>query len=92
MAELGIDISDQQPKSVQAFRDVSLDLVVTVCDNAAETCPVWLGRGHRVHLSFPDPAAATGTDAERLAVFRQVRDDLRARVLLYLKTFDDTEV
>jgi arsenate reductase len=77
MAELGIDISQQRSKSVEAFRGGEFERVVTVCDDAAENCPVWLGQGHRVHLGFPDPARATGSEEERLAVFRQVRDGLR---------------
>jgi arsenate reductase len=80
MAELGIDISGGQSKSVAAFRDMDLDLVVTVCDDAAENCPVWLGQGRRVHVGFEDPAKATGTRDERLAVFRRIRDEIRRRV------------
>jgi arsenate reductase len=63
-------------------------LVITVCDDAAENCPVWLGQGQIAHLSFPDPAKATGSEEERLAVFRQVRDDIRRRVLDYLATVE----
>jgi arsenate reductase len=81
MAELGIDISDHTSKSADEFRDADLDLVITVCDQAAKNCPAWLGKGRVVHLGFPDPAAATGSEAERLAVFRQVRDDIRERVV-----------
>jgi arsenate reductase len=86
MAELGIDISRQRPKPVDEFRESEFDLVVTVCDDAAENCPLWLpapegktqgGRGRKVHRSFEDPARATGSDEERLAVFRRVRDGLR---------------
>jgi arsenate reductase len=77
MAELGIDISAQHSKSVEMFRGEEFERVMTVCDDAAENCPVWLGTGHRVHASFPDPAQATGSEEERLAVFRQVRDALR---------------
>jgi arsenate reductase len=84
MAELGIDISGQRSKSADEFRDADFDLVITVCDDAAENCPVWLGRGRRVHLGFTDPAAAAGSDEERRAVFRQVRDEIRQRVLGYL--------
>ncbi|GIK41645.1 MAG: protein-tyrosine-phosphatase [Chloroflexota bacterium] len=84
MAEFDIDISRNRSKSVDEFRYVSPDLVITVCDDAAEDCPVWLGQGQRVHLSFPDPAKVSGSEAERLAVFRQVRDDIRRRVLDYL--------
>ena len=56
------------------------DLVVTVCDDAAENCPVWLGKGKRVHMGFPDPAKATGTDEQVLAAFRSVRDDIATRI------------
>ncbi|MHB1294587.1 MAG: arsenate reductase ArsC [Anaerolineae bacterium] len=81
MAELGIDISGQVSKSVEVFRQEALDIVITVCDNAASTCPLWLGQGRVVHAAFPDPADATGTEEERLAVFRSVRDGLRARII-----------
>ncbi len=84
MAELGIDISGHQPKSIDQFRDVELDLVVTVCDDAAENCPVWLGRGRKVHMGYKDPATVAGTHEERLAVFRQVRDGMKQQVLAFL--------
>lgn len=77
LAELGIDISNHTSKSTESFRDASLDWVVTVCDDAAENCPLWLGQGNTVHIGFPDPAQATGTDDEKMVVFRQVRDDIR---------------
>ncbi len=85
MAELGIDISEQFSKTADVFRHASLDLVITVCDDAAENCPLWLGQGEKVHIGFPDPAKATGTEEEKTAVFRQVRDDIRERVLGYLQ-------
>jgi arsenate reductase len=85
LAELGIDIADHKSKSTDNFRKASLDWVLTVCDAAAENCPLWLGQGNRVHIGFPDPAKATGTDEEKMVVFRQVRDDIRERVLEYLK-------
>lgn len=85
MAELDIDISAQQPKSVETMRAVPFDLVVTVCDNAAKSCPLWLGSGRIVHIGFPDPAAAQGSEEERLQVFRQVRDGLRERVFPVLR-------
>lgn len=84
MAELGIDISKNKSKAVDKFRKKKFDLVITVCDDAAENCPVWLGDGEVVHISFPDPAKATGTDEEKMAVFRSVRDDIRRRVYYYL--------
>ena len=80
LAEMGIDISGARSKSAEEFRGAAFDLVVTVCDDAAENCPVWLGRGKRVHLSFPDPAKASGTDEQVMAVFRKVRDDIAVQV------------
>ena len=84
MAELGIDISNNSSQSTDEFRSKKFDLVITVCDNAAEDCPVWLGKGEVTHLSFPDPAEATGNDEEKMMVFRSVRDDIRRRVFYYL--------
>ena len=79
LAEIGIEHQGRS-KSVDEFRDVPFDLVVTVCDSAAEECPVWLGQGKRVHLGFPDPAKATGSAEEVLAAFRSVRDDIALKV------------
>lgn len=84
LAEVGIQHHGRS-KSVDEFRDVELDLVVTVCDSAAEECPVWLGKGGRVHLGFPDPAKAAGSDEEVMVVFRRVRDDIAAGVLRLLR-------
>jgi arsenate reductase len=83
MREIGIDISAHRAKSVDEFRDESFDLVLTVCDHARETCPVWPGHATRLHQAFQDPAAATGSEAERLDAFRRVRDELRT----YLRRF-----
>jgi len=85
LAEMGMDISGARSKSAEEFRGAAFDLVVTVCDTAAEGCPVWLGRGKRVHLSFPDPAKTTGTDEQVMAVFRKVRDDIARRISQLLK-------
>ncbi|MFQ5859264.1 MAG: arsenate reductase ArsC [Anaerolineae bacterium] len=79
LAEIGISHQGRS-KHAAEFRDVPFDLVVTVCDDAAENCPVWLGQGKRVHLGFPDPAKATGTEEEIMAVFRAVRDDVSRKV------------
>jgi len=73
LQEIGIEHHGRS-KSVEAFRGKGFDLVITVCDDANEECPVWLGKGRRIHESFPDPAIAEGTEAKRLATFRQVRD------------------
>lgn len=83
LAEL--DISHQgHSKHTDEFRNVVFDLVITVCDDAAEKCPVWLGPGRRAHLGFPDPAQATGSDEEILTVFRQVRDEIAGQVPAFL--------
>jgi len=84
MAEFGIDISKKKVKRVDKYKDKKFDLVITVCDEAAEECPVWLGSGEVVHISFPDPAKAVGTEEQKMAVFRAVRDDISRRVLYYL--------
>jgi arsenate reductase len=79
LEEIGIEHHGQS-KNVEQFRKEDFDLVVTVCDDAAEECPVWLGKGKRAHLGFRDPARAEGTDEERLAVFRQVRDEMLEKI------------
>ncbi len=79
MREIGIDITGQRSKSVDEFRDREFDYVITVCDNAAENCPVFPGKTRRVHWGFEDPAAAEGTRDEKLGMFRTVRDQMRAR-------------
>ncbi len=77
MAEIGIDIRGQRAKGLDIFRDTAFDEVVTVCDHAQESCPVVPGGGVKRHQSFEDPAAAKGTEAEVLAVFRRVRDEIQ---------------
>jgi arsenate reductase len=79
LREIGIEHAGRS-KSAEEFRQMLFDLVVTVCDSAAEECPLWLGQGRRVHLGFPDPAAVKGTGEEVLAAFRTVRDDIAAKV------------
>ena len=80
MKEVGIDISEGKPKSVNQFTGDSFDYVITVCDDADKNCPNFRGKvGKRRHMGFPDPAKATGTDEEKIAVFRKVRDDIRVR-------------
>jgi len=86
MAELGIDISGQRSKSVEEFRGQPFDVVITLCDSAAQECPIWLGPGRAVHMSFPDPAQADGVTVDRMDAFRQVRDGIREKVLRYLET------
>ena len=78
MAELGIDISGCAAKSVDQFLEADFDYVITVCDNARETCPVFAGNvKKRLHIGFVDPAQATGTEEEILSVFRKVRDEIK---------------
>ena len=78
MDEIGIDISAQQSKELGVFIGEEMDVVVTVCDTAAATCPMFPGEKRTIHASFPDPSTATGTEEERLAVFRAVRDEITA--------------
>ena len=81
MAEVGVDISDGVPEMVGRYLDQPWDLVITVCDSAKETCPVFPGTVEQIHISFPDPADAEGSDDELMAVFRAVRDAIRERLL-----------
>jgi arsenate reductase len=83
LAEIGIDISRHRSKSTDEFKGTPFDVVITVCDNAAEDCPVWLGRGQRVHAGFPDPAVAA--PAEQAQQFRAVRDAIQQQILGYLR-------
>jgi len=83
MKELGIDISAHRSKSVDDFVGQRFDYVLTVCDNARENCPLFPGQAVMLHRSFEDPARMDGAEAERIAAFRRVRDELRA----FLKVF-----
>jgi arsenate reductase len=85
MRELGIDISGQRSKSVEEFSRQHFDYVITVCDSARETCPVFFGGAKRLHHDFDDPAALNGSAQERLALFRRVRDELRAYLAEFTK-------
>ena len=80
MREIGIDISGQRSKHVDEFAGRSFDFVITVCDAARESCPLFPAATRRVHWSFDDPAAATGTEEGRIAVFRRVRDEIRSKL------------
>ena len=88
MNELGIDISGQWSKSVAEFAGQSLDFVVTVCDSARETCPFFPGAGKRLHWAFEDPAAVPGSDDERMAAFRRIRDQIHGRIRSFLGESD----
>lgn len=86
LAEIGITHHGRS-KSADEFRQMDFDLVVTVCDDAAENCPVWLGKGQRRHVGFPDPAKASGTEEEVMAVFRTVRDEISRKIPAVLESF-----
>jgi arsenate reductase len=80
MAEIGIDISGQQSKTLDRYLGEPFDDVITVCDAANETCPIFPGAKQRRHWSFEDPSKATGSEDEQLAVYRRVRDEIRVRI------------
>ncbi len=81
MGEIGIDISQHYPKLVDDFVSQPFDFVITVCDNAKEICPVFIGKvGKGVHIGFEDPADAIGTDDEKLVVYRKIRDQIKERL------------
>ena len=86
LQEIGIETSEAWSKSVDEFLGQDFDLVVTVCDQASEECPLWLGAAKRVHVGFPDPAKAMGGEAEVMAEFRSVRDSMGERVLRFLQS------
>ena len=80
MREIGIDISSHRSKSVDEFAGQEFRYVITVCDNARESCPVFPGKTERIHWSFEDPAAVAGTQAERESAFRRIRDQIAGRI------------
>ena len=84
LAEIGIQHQGRS-KLVDEFRGEDFDLVVTVCDSAAEECPVWIGKGKRMHYSYPDPAKAQGMDEEIMNAFRTVRDTMEKEIAALLK-------
>ena len=84
MKEVGIDISRQRSKSIDEFADEKFDFVITLCDQAAESCPVFFGGTRRMHMGFPDPSGVTGTEEEKLSFFRNLRDQIRDKLLAFL--------
>jgi arsenate reductase (thioredoxin) len=80
MEEVGIDISGQESKTLERYLEEPFDYVITVCDDANDTCPFFPGASTRLHWSFEDPSKAQGSEEERLTVFRRVRDGIRDRV------------
>jgi arsenate reductase len=80
MAEIGVDISGQRSKSVEPFLAERFDYVITLCDSAKESCPVMADAQEQLHWNLPDPAAAAGSDEEKMQAFRRVREDLTRRI------------
>ena len=80
VAEIGVDIFDPDSETLERYLGEPLDLVITVCDDANEVCPIFPGAKERLHWSFPDPSTAAGGYQERLRAFRKVRDEIRARI------------
>jgi arsenate reductase (thioredoxin) len=91
MRELGIDISKNVSKSLDAFKGLPFDLVVTVCDNAKESCLVFPGAAAMLHWPFDDPAKATGSDDEKMVEFRRVRDEIQTKIKNWMKREGVTE-
>ncbi len=87
MQELGIDLSDHHPQKVDEYLDDAFDYVITVCGHAKENCPVFLGEVKKyLHIGFEDPAEAIGTEEEILEEFRRIRDEIRERMQLFLRS------
>jgi arsenate reductase (thioredoxin) len=86
MMEIDIDISDQKSKSIEKFVNEVFDVVITLCDHAAATCPTFPGQARRLHWPIDDPVGATGTIEERLVLFRKARDEIKARIEAFLKS------
>ena len=84
MGELGIDISHHRSKAMDEFANEKFDYVITLCDQANESCPVFFGGTQRIHMGFDDPAAVFGSEAEKLSAFRKVRDQIREKVVGFL--------
>src|SRR5215203_4622571 len=80
MAEIGVDISAQESETLERYLGEPLDLVITVCDDANEACPTFPGAKERLHWSFPDPSTVAGSNEEHLRAFRNVRDEIQARI------------
>lgn len=92
MKEIGIDINGQFPKHINSFIADTFDFVITVCDNAKETCPIFLGSvKKRLHIGFDDPADATGTDEEKLLVYRKIRDEIKVKFTEFYNEFINSD-
>jgi len=84
MKEVGIDISHHRSKAMDEFADERFDYVITLCDQANESCPVFFGGTRKLHMGFDDPAAVLGSETEKLAAFRKARDQLREAIVRFL--------
>jgi len=84
MKEVGIDISGHRSKSIDEFADEKFDFVITLCDHAAESCPIFFGGVQRIHMGLPNPAAVSGNPEEKMTAFRKVRDQIREEVVDFL--------
>ncbi len=89
MEEIGIDIHNNKPKDVAQFLDQEFDYVITVCDNAKESCPMFTGKvKNRIHIGFEDPADAIGTDEEKMKVYRTIRDEIKEGFYKFYKSIN----
>jgi arsenate reductase (thioredoxin) len=88
LKEIGIETAGSYPKHISTFVGQPFDVVITVCDDAAENCPVWAGQGKRLHIGFSDPAAVIGSDENILAAFRETRDAIIERLLPVLEKIE----
>jgi arsenate reductase len=86
MGELGVDISRQRSKSLDEFTNEQFDFVITLCDHAAESCPLFFGGTRRRHMGFPDPMSIKGTEEEKLSFFRNLRDQIRKEIIGFLSS------
>ena len=84
MKEVGIDISRHRSKSIDEFADEKFDFVITLCDQAAESCPIFFGGVQRIHMGLPNPAAVSGNPEEKMAAFRKVRDQIQEEIVDFL--------
>ena len=91
LREIGIH-HEGKSKNTEKFREMNFDLIITVCDDAAEKCPLWLGGGAKKHIAFIDPADAIGSEDEQMSVFRQVRDEITERIPKFLENWIDDEL
>ena len=91
MQELGIDISQNRSKGLDEFASQKFDYVITLCSQADESCPIFFGGTHKLHIPFPNPAEATGSDEEKIVAFRSVRDQIREQIMKLLADIKERE-